>query len=349
MSIDKKPGPGTSEQQLAEKPEVLLLDKDEKVREGLGKLLSSSGIIVTAIADMSRALLLAREKHFGVILVDLDTPEQERGFELLGRFQAASPASAVVLISVRQTFDVAVRGFRGGAADVVAKSASDVAYLTKKVVSLCQESRRADKRDLLLREALELHEQFLRRLMEASRKAKEAEDHVSGRSSDTILTECVILVVDDNPRTAPGLEEALGGAPYRCVCALNGGEALDYAGSGGFQIALVKDALPDLSGSMVTRSLQAQTKDGIVLIFNHPGAEPGYVSIVEKSQTIPLLPQLREPKQLLGVIGELRDAYVAKSREKRYLQAFRQEHLDFIKRYIEFRQALVALLPGERV
>lgn len=346
MTTDEKPRVGTDEQQVLEKSEVLLLDRDEKIREGLSKLLISSGILVTATGDTSRGLLLAREKHYSVILVDLDTPQPEQGLELLGKMQAASPASAVVLMAGRQTFDVAVRGFRGGAADVVAKSAGDVKHLTDKVTKLCLEARRADKRDLLLQRALELHEEFLKRLMEASRKAKEAEDHASGRSSNVALNECVILVVDDNPRTAPGLQEALGGHPYRCICALNGGEALDYGGTGQYQLALVKEALPDLSGTMVTKSLQAQTADGIVLIFDHPGEKPGYVSIVEKTQTIPIVPRLTEPRQLVEAIKELREAYAAKTREKRYLQAFRREHLDFLKRYVEFRRELIALLPG---
>jgi DNA-binding response OmpR family regulator len=346
MSSAEKPTPSPDEQQALEKSEVMLVDKDEKVREGLSKMLTSSGIIVTAIGDLSRALLLAREKHFATILLDLDTPEQEQGIKLVGKFQAASPASSVVLMSGRQTFDVAVRGFRAGAADVVAKSAGDVKYLNDRVTSLCLESRRADKRELLLREALAIHEQFLKRLMDANRKVQSAEDRASGRST-SLSTECAILVVDDNPRTAPGLQEALGGPPYNCICALNGGEALDYAGGSGFQIALVKESLPDLSGTMVSKSLQAQSNDGIVLIFDHPGSEPGYASIVERTQTIPLLPRLTAPSQLVDVLKELREAYAAKAREKRYLQSFRQEHLDFLKRYVEFRKQLVALLPGQ--
>lgn len=39
--------------------EVLLLDKDESIREGLRKLLASSGVLVTATGDAQKALVLA--------------------------------------------------------------------------------------------------------------------------------------------------------------------------------------------------------------------------------------------------------------------------------------------------
>jgi DNA-binding response OmpR family regulator len=344
MSVNQQQEQGQSDSQEPEKSEVLLLDKDDRVREAFGKILTTEGFILTSTDDHERVLSLTREKHYAVALLDLDTPEPEKGFELLERVRTASPATQVVLISNRQTFDIATRGFRSGAADVVAKSPDSVKYLTDKVSSLCMESRRGSQRDKLLKDVLELHDDFLKRLMEAFRKAREAEDVATGQSGAR-LTECIVLVVDDNPRTAPGLKEALGQERYSCVSATNGGEALDYATSSGFHIALVKEQLPDLSGTMVSRSLQANSPDGIVLIFDHPGQEPGYLSLVEKDQTIELIPELRRPEQLVGVVNELREAYMAKNKEKRHLQAFRQENLDFLKRYVEFRQKVVKILP----
>lgn len=331
--------------QEQEKSEVLLLDADESVRDGLTQLLSSSGIILTATADDGRAMTLAREKHFAVILVDANTPTEGEGVTLVPRFAAASPASEVVLLSQERSFEVAVRGFRAGARDVVAKAPGDVRYLTALLDKLCRQTRYAEERDSLLRETLELHEIFLRRLVEAARRAKEAEDIAAGHDPSNV-GECMIVVVDDNPRTATGLQTALGSQSlYHCVAALNGGEALDYAGGKEFQIALVRESLPDLSGTMVARSLQSQSSDAIVLLFDHPnGGKPGYVSIVEKNETIPLVPELKTPDQLVERLRELREAFVAKTRERRYLQAFRQEHSDFLRTYVEHRQKLLGML-----
>jgi DNA-binding NtrC family response regulator len=339
----------SGEREVLGKSEVLLLDKDETVRDAFRELLAASGVLVTATADSERALSLAREKFFGVFVVDMDTPTDNSGLEHLPRLKAASPASQVILLLSDPTFDLAVDGFRAGAADVVAKTAGAVKYLTKKVVSLCLELVRSDERERALRETMEVHEEFLKRLMDANRKVMEAQDVATGQSSTSVLAECVVLVVDDDSRTMPGLQQALGeDKGFRCISALTGGEALDSATSSQFHIALVKDTLPDLSGTMVSKTLRAGS-EGLVLLFTHPGKDPGRVVLVEKTQTIELVTKLTKPDQLVEQVREMRDAYVAKTRERKYIQGFRQNYMDFLKRYVELRQKLQALFPeGEQ-
>jgi DNA-binding response OmpR family regulator len=335
-----------SQQRVLEKSEILLLDADGSARATLTQALTEAGILVTAIADPSRALTLAREKHFSVIVVDADTPDSGQGLPLLEPLGAASPASAVMLLTATPTFEAAADAFRRGAADVCAKS--DVEGLVQRVSALCLETRKADERIEVLRETLHIQEELFRRLMLATRRHLELEEQASGQSGTWQQLECRILVVDDNPRTATGLQQALGGEQdgYRCVAALNGGEALDYAGSASFNIALVRDTLPDLPGGMVSRNLHASSGDGVILRFEHPGDEPGFVSIVEGHETIPLVPKLTHPNQLVERVRELRDTFVSRSREKHYIEAFRQEHRDFLQRYVKYRQRLVKLLPG---
>lgn len=339
-----------TDHQILEKSEVLLLDKNEDLRNRLKVLLDPLSIIVTATSDEERALKLAQEKHFAVILLDMDTPSSGAGLDLASQLQVTSPASHVVLWTSRKTFDLAVQGFRQGTADVIAKAPDEEQHLIDKVKSLCLETRRTDERVQVLREALGVHEKFLQRFMDTFRKAKEAENLASGSVASWNLLECIILVVDDNPQTAQGLRTALGTeARYRCVSALNGGEALDFAGNSIFHIALVKDSLPDLSGSMVAKSLREQCDEGIVLLFEHPSSKPGYVSIVERHQTIKLIRQLKTAGQLVDRIHEMREAYVGKSLEKHIFECFREEHLDFLKQYAELRQKITRLLPsGER-
>jgi DNA-binding response OmpR family regulator len=338
----------TDEKEVLGKSEVLLLDRDEAERERLVELLEAAKIIVTATDDERRALQLARDKHFAAILLDADTPQPEGGLEQVPLFVAAAPASSVVLLAQRPAFKIATEGFRQGAADVVSTTSDNTQYLMDRVVSLCLEAQRAEQRDRLLTDTLQLHDLFLRQLMEAHRRAEEAEERASGQMGSGLLQECVILVADANTRTAPGLEQALGSG-FRCASALNGGEALDYAGSQTFHIALVNDALPDLSGTMVAKTLRSQKGDFIVLLFAHPGKQPGYVSIVEAEQTFELVPQLKSPAPLVDRIRELRNAYAAKQREKKYVQSFRQTHGDFIRRYVEVRQQIQKLKPeGQR-
>jgi DNA-binding response OmpR family regulator len=325
--------------------EVLLFDKDERVREGMRKLFQTSGLLVTAMEDAEKMFALVAQKHFAVAVLDADTPQLEEGLQILSRLKGISPATATVLLVNRQTFDQAVRGYRAGAVEVVAKVPECVRGLTERVKALCVEAVRAESRDQLLREMLEVHEQFLKKLIDASRHAQQAEDVAQGQTGRWELNECVILVVDENERTAPGLQEALGRERgYRCLAAVNGGEALDYAARG-FQIALINEHISDLPWRTVVNSLRRQSSDAIVLLFTEPAQGPGKLSIIEESQTIDVVLQLDTGAQLVDAIHKMREAYVAKNRERHYLQAFRKENYDFLKRYVELRQRLAALLP----
>ncbi|MCK5797567.1 MAG: response regulator [Deltaproteobacteria bacterium] len=327
--------------------EVLLYDGDPRVRDGFRKLLKSAGLVVTATDDAELAQSLASDKHFAVAIIDLDTPETDGGLALLSALHTHAPATSVVLLTARQIFSVAVEGFRLGARDVIAKSPENVRYLTDVVVRECHARDRAEARETLFAEVMEVHEDFLKRLMEASRAKAEAEERNSGSSMEVDLAECVVLVADVNPNTARGLEEALSAdGGYKFISVLTGGEALDKVGQTPFQLALVSSDLPDLPSSMIAKSLRAESAEGIVLLFSHPdGDKPGRADIIEPSQSIELIPELRDGAQLVEQIHELRKAYVAKARERRYLRVFRRDHYEFLRRYVEVRQKLLAAKP----
>ena len=69
--------------------EVLLLDADPGVQQGIYQLLSTAGLIVTALADPAAARKEAADRFFSVVLVDIDTPEA------YARFAAHPPGRAV--------------------------------------------------------------------------------------------------------------------------------------------------------------------------------------------------------------------------------------------------------------
>ena len=45
-----------------------------------------------------------------------------------------------------------------------------------------------------------------------------------------------------------------------------------------------------------------------------------------------------DPGQLAAPLGEIREALRAKAQERRYLQAFRQRHFEFLQRYNGIKQ-----------
>ncbi len=328
--------------------EVLVLEKDTSLAENLAELLSSTGLVVTATSDPARAESLVRDKFFPVALLDMDTPQAWQGLEVMKKIHAGSPATSVLFLTQRETFERAVRAFRAGALDIIAKRSQNVEYIAERSHELCDRSGLVDERKHLLRDTDRFLGRFLERLMDSSRRAWAA-DSRSRESNQWGLEECVVLVVDDNEATAKGLQHGLtniGG--FRCVGLQSGGEALDYAGQHAFHMALVKEELPDLPGKMVAKSLGGLADGCLVMMFNDPAQGVGKLSLVEKSKVMILLEELTKGSQLIEQIQRLRDeAYGAKMKERKFLEAFHSENYEFLKRYVDLRKRITELAKSD--
>jgi hypothetical protein len=73
-----------------------------------------------------------------------------------------------------------------------------------------------------------------------------------------------------------------------------------------------------------------------VLTFLGP-SENGKVELVETAGTRVLVKPFTDPQMLIGRLDELAEAWRAKARERRYTQAFREKHYDFLRRYVELK------------
>ncbi len=328
-----------SSAELAAGTEVLVLDADAKVRAGLEQLLREAGMVVTELGDEARARTLVGERFFSVVLVDLDTPSPGEGLAMVSEVKERSPASAVVVMTSRKVFESAVRAFRSGAADIIAKAPDQVEYLRHRVVELAAEARVDLDRRKLLAEATEVHEEFLRRMMETARKVIELEERISGRASSVSASDAVatsVLVVDDDAQLYDALKSALAGDTewWRVRYCQTGGEALDAASSEIVHIALVKEQLPDLPGHMVIKTLVQNSPQTLAVIFG-PGGE---AKLYDGSRTLDL--ELGAPREAVARVQELREALRARTRERRFLQAFRAQHYDFLRRYAELKHRL---------
>lgn len=322
--------------------EVLVVDGDDKVQRGLAQLLSENGLQPTVVSDAVRARELAREKYFAVALIDLDTPQTNAGLELARWFKQNAPTTTTIVMCSRKVFESAVEAFRAGATDVIVKSPDQVQYLRQRTVEAAKGVERNIADDKLIHEVVGVHEDFLRRLMDASRRTAELEEQLGGGSHPSATDdECALLVVDDDGWLAKQLADALkvrGG--YRLVTAASGGEGIDRASGVTFQIALVHDTLPDLTGSMVVSTIKAQSPDTLTILYSRPGARPGRAQVLEGSRVIELVPEFSDARQMVERIDELREAFRRKSRERRYLAAFRQENYELLKRYADLKQKL---------
>jgi DNA-binding NtrC family response regulator len=324
--------------------EVLIVDSDEKVQRGLHQLLAAEGLTPTVLSDVARAERLLREKFFAAALFDLDTPAQNGGLELLRRCKPDAPNTAMFVMASRKVFEVAVEAFRIGAADVVLKAPDQVAYLKRRVVELCSAVRNRVRDERLMPEVIGLQDEFLKRLMESSRRVVELEERIGGgaHSADADPA-CEMLLVEpqDQAWLATELPERLmqkGG--YTLRTAGSGGEALDAATGTSFHIALVCDSLPDLPGSMVLTTLKSQSPDTITILYSRPHNGPGKAEVIEGSRAIALLPRFSNAQQMIERIDELKRAFVERSRERRYLAVFRQQHYELLRRFAEVKQKL---------
>jgi DNA-binding NtrC family response regulator len=326
----------------ADGQEVLVVDGDEKVQRGLAQMLSSTGLVPTVMGDPGRARALAKEKYFPVAVIDLDTPEPNHGLELVRWFKQDSPITTTFVICSRKVFESAVEAFRAGAVDIVVKAPDQVEHLKKRVVEAATVSRTRAAEERLLGEALGVHEDFLKRLMDTSRRVAELEEQLGGTTPDAD-GDCQICIVEPNDSDwlFSGLTELLKGKTgYVVRHASSGSEAMDLAGRTRFNISLICSQLPDLSSSMVVSALKQQIPDTIAIVYSRPGASVGRAEIVDGSRIIPVIGEFSDAAQMVARIDELREAQRRTARERRYLSQFRQENYDLLKRYAELKHKL---------
>ena len=144
------------------------------------------------------------------------------------------------------------------------------------------------------------------------------------------------MLVDDDPAALEKLEQVLTAAEgWHFRAALTGGEALDVVTQMRPQIVIVKEDLPDLPGSMVVTTVKASAPDVLTLLYSPPGqsGRTGEVKLIDAGRVMTLVGSYSETGQLVGPLGEIREALKQKAHERRYLQAFRQKHFEFLQRY----------------
>jgi len=329
--------------------EVLVLDGDERVHAGIAQLLSEAQLHVTCVATSEAALGLVDRQFFSVALVDIDTPEPRAGIETIRAIKRASPTSMVIAMTPRRSYDDAVDAVRAGAIDLILKAPDSVAYLKDRVLDAAGRSVGKREVDSVLDDVRGVHEEFLQRFMEAERRAIDLADKAAGRdpSRTVLIDELRVLVVDEVDDLVTALTDS---APkgFVFVHATSGGEGLDRISSGAFHYAMVAEDITDLPSKTLARTIRNQHPETVVLTFLGP-SDNGHVELVETAGMRTLVKPFTEAKQLLDRLDELAEAWRAKARERRYTQAFREKHYDFLRRYVELKTKIERALhdgPG---
>ncbi len=317
--------------------EVLVLDADERVHAGITQLLAEANLHVTTIDDPDRALALIDRKFFSVALVDIDTPSPRAGIETIAAIKRKSPTTMIVALTPRRSYEDAVDAIRAGALDLVLKAPESVAYLQERVLAAAGRSVGRREVDSVLAEVRKIYDEFLERFMDAERRALDADDKVAGRDHSRMVNihELRVLVVDEVDDFVATMELAKPPG-FAFVHAASGGEALDRISTGEFHYAMIAEDISDLPSRTIARTIRNQRPDTVVLTFLGP-SENGHVNLVETAGNRPILQPFNDAKLLIGRLDELAEAWRAKTRERRYTQAFRERHYDFLRKYVELK------------
>lgn len=97
---------------------ILLVDDEEGIREGLGKVLSLKGYSVVTAATGSKAIKLLKSKHFDLVFLDLRLTDTD-GIEVVKAIQPS--AVPIVIMTAFGSIETAVKSMKIGVADYIQK------------------------------------------------------------------------------------------------------------------------------------------------------------------------------------------------------------------------------------
>ncbi len=99
---------------------VLIVEDDLKMREGLVELLTEDGFHVESAENGQKGLDKIKEKDYDIVLTDLIMPVIG-GMEVLRETKRIKPRTYVILITAYATIENAVEAMRAGASDYITK------------------------------------------------------------------------------------------------------------------------------------------------------------------------------------------------------------------------------------
>lgn len=102
------------------KSNILVVEDDAPIRQGLVDALESAGYNVRATGDGTDGLALALELDLDLVLLDVMLPGMS-GFDILRHIRRASPTLPVIMVTARGAENDRVEGLSQGADDYVLK------------------------------------------------------------------------------------------------------------------------------------------------------------------------------------------------------------------------------------
>ena len=110
--------------------EILVVDDERVIREGLKRMLLAEGFSVRTAKNGDEALAAFRDRRPALVLLDVMMPKRN-GFSVCGEIRSIDPFTPIVFLTAKDGESEQVRGFGLGADDYISKSASDAELLAR--------------------------------------------------------------------------------------------------------------------------------------------------------------------------------------------------------------------------
>lgn len=124
---------------------MLIVDDHAIVREGINKILALTpdiGVAAEAIDGAAAITQLTDNKHFDLVLLDLTMPGIS-GTDLIARIKAGFPALPILVFSMHNEAQIALRAIKAGASGFIAKD-SDPEVLINAIRKVAQGGKYID-------------------------------------------------------------------------------------------------------------------------------------------------------------------------------------------------------------
>jgi PAS domain S-box-containing protein len=103
-----------------EKPSLLVIDDEKRIRDGCRKVLNDQGYEVATADSGELGLRMIEENYYDIILLDLMMPSLS-GFDVLARVKTLHPDSVIIVISGYVTIENSIEAMKRGAFDFLPK------------------------------------------------------------------------------------------------------------------------------------------------------------------------------------------------------------------------------------
>jgi DNA-binding response OmpR family regulator len=321
---------------MAQGEELLIAENAERDRAGLRKVFEAEGFVCTVVADADQARDLLRRKFFPVALIDLDFGETNAGLALASYVTQHSRPTKIVMLTERRSFEAAVSALRTGVIDIVNKRPDQLTHL-RSAVSLALDRYHSDSKDsALMREARAVLEDAMRIMVGLGRKLYGAEG-----SSTTLRIKPAILLVDENQDFLKQVANLVANRPWDVSVEMRGGAGLDRASTFAFQIVCARAEMADLPGGTVLRTAQAQKQPPLGVLYSQAGT--GRIERYELGQRRQSDTVFRGAEHLVATLDSIVEKLALEREERRYMQAFRNDHGPFFKRFADLKARIDTL------